>query len=65
VIPSYAFPESAARALAKAAEHGAWAAKPEGPGQSGPPAVDHLDPEAADDSGLVLEQLLQLGTGIG
>jgi hypothetical protein len=27
--------------------------------------VDRLDPEAADDPGLVLEQLLQLGTGIG
>jgi acyl-CoA synthetase (NDP forming) len=29
-IPSYAFPESAARALARVAEHGAWASKPEG-----------------------------------
>jgi hypothetical protein len=65
VIPSYAFPESAAWALATAAEHSARASKPEGPGQSGPPAVDHLNPVAADDPGLVLEQLLHLAAGNG
>src|SRR5690606_4301564 len=42
-IPSYRFPESAARAVAKAAEHGAWLARPQGV----IPAHPDIDVEAA------------------
>jgi len=42
-IPSYRFPESAARALAKAAEYGAWLRRPQGI----IPALDRIDVERA------------------
>jgi acetate---CoA ligase (ADP-forming) len=55
-IPSFAFPEQAAIALAHAAEHGAWRAKPEG-------TVPKLVGIRADEAAAVISRALARGEG--
>jgi acetyl coenzyme A synthetase (ADP forming)-like protein len=55
-IPSFAFPEQAAIALAHAAEHGAWRGKPEG-------SVPKLTGIRADEAAAVISKALARGEG--
>jgi acyl-CoA synthetase (NDP forming) len=56
-IPSFAFPESAARALGRAAEHAAWRRRPEGT------IPDLADVDAERARGIVAEQIARSPDG--